>query len=73
MSKREPIVFCLLFTILIASAMSVYYIYPIAEAFESGTLNVSSPAYPTIQAAIDKACDGDTVLVEDGIYTGSHP
>jgi predicted outer membrane repeat protein len=33
-------------------------------------LSVPTPAYPTIQAAIYTAGEGDTVLVADGTYTG---
>ena len=33
-------------------------------------IHVPAVEYPTIQAAIDAASDGDSVLVADGIYTG---
>lgn len=36
----------------------------------STTLHVPSSEYPTIQAGVDAAQVGDTVLVADGVYTG---
>ncbi len=37
---------------------------------EAATLPVPSELYPTIQAAVDSAAAGDSVLVAPGIYTG---
>jgi len=36
----------------------------------AATLHVPSLEYPTIQAGVDAAQVGDTVLVADGVYTG---
>jgi hypothetical protein len=37
---------------------------------QAATLNVPSSAYPTIQAAVNAASNGDTVMIADGTYTG---
>ena len=37
---------------------------------QAATLNVPSSAYPTIQAAVNAAASGDTVLIANGTYTG---
>ena len=42
----------------------------LSEAPSSPTQRLVPGAYPTIQAAIDAAAPGDTVVVADGVYTG---
>ena len=46
-----------------------FFVIPYKPVF-GGILNVPND-YQTIQGAIDAATDGDTVVVEDGTYTGS--
>jgi len=50
---------------LIVITLSIIFV----RSAPADTLHVPDP-YPTIQAAIDAAQDGDTVLVADGTYTG---
>lgn len=42
-----------------------------SSAARAATLNVPTTAYPTIQAGINAAGAGDTVLIADGTYTGA--
>ena len=52
--------------ILIAAALACF----LPQALCAATLRVPAD-YPTIQAAVDAAASGDTVLVADGAYTGA--
>jgi hypothetical protein len=40
----------------------------VSSSLKAGILDVPSMDYPTIQTAIDSAMDGDTVLVQPGVY-----
>src|SRR4051812_21917930 len=53
----------------LASAAALMLLAP--GTARADTLNVPSPAYPTLQAAIDAAQPGDTVLVAAGVYRES--
>lgn len=48
--------------------ISIMVLLPVLAG--AATLQVPSAEYPTIQAGVDSAQVGDTVLVADGTYTG---
>ncbi|MFG0252459.1 MAG: hypothetical protein ACF8NJ_06250, partial [Phycisphaerales bacterium JB038] len=56
------------FRALVAAALAALTLA--ATATQAGTLHVPGQ-YPTIQAAIDAAIDGDIVELADGVYTGA--
>ena len=54
---------------IISLVVSAFIVSVFISAADAGDIYVPSD-YPTIQAGIDAAVDGDTVIVEDGLYTG---
>ena len=51
--------------------MCMFVVFLNALAVVCCAANIYVPAdYPTIQAAVDAAVNGDTVIVSDGVYTG---
>lgn len=53
----------------IAAALALIYV-GVATRAEAATLQVPG-SYPTIQAAVNAAVNGDTIVLADGTYTGS--
>ena len=56
---NKKLTFCLILTFLLNAITA------------AATLNVPSGLYPTIQAAIQQAHDGDTIMIASGIYIGT--
>ena len=50
--------------------MAILLTLALPSLAHAATLNVPTTAYPTIQAAIQAAANGDTVLVAAGTYSG---